>query len=547
MVRMTQSQTSAAVVDNGLRRAVIHLRFSKVLVLLGLCGLLATCFVSLQLWRGEQSRLRSTFNDRLNNIALDLDSGLKSELQVVDDLATTQASLDHFDRAQFHIYAQSVFADHPEMLALGWASVVAAVDRNRFEQQVRQEGLLAFQIVDIDEHRNRVPLGDWPVLYPVAATEVQYGNLDALGVNLASDPPIFGGLAPAKSSGKVIASPPFPLLIPGNSHPTGVIFTKFVTTRNTPAWQTTDGPGTGYISAIFEIQPALEAIIAERNTDGLELQVTDAGEAGTAAIPLFQTAGHNLTAIPDWSTDLPFAGRIWRLSAAATDSTLLEPHNWEPYSALAVGVIITLLLVLHSLSVMTDLTTRKQMETALLEAHDAAVATSLRDPLTGLPNRALFIDRLDRALARTNRSANSLAVLFVFVDLDDFKAVNDSLGHEQGDALLVVIAERLKTALRTSTDTPARLGGDEFTVLLEDLTDPDEATHVAERIARAVRAPVMLQGGEVVISASIGIAALGTERANSKDLLHWADVAMYRAKENGKGRCEIFQAVHLAA
>jgi diguanylate cyclase (GGDEF)-like protein len=169
-------------------------------------------------------------------------------------------------------------------------------------------------------------------------------------------------------------------------------------------------------------------------------------------------------------------------------------------------------------------------------AEEALEHQAFHDALTGLPNRALFADRLEHALARADRQGKAVAVLFL--DLDNFKVVNDSLGHAQGDALLVAVAERLRACLRIE-DTGARLGGDEFTVLLEDVAGEAEAIAVAERIASALCVPVTLQGREVVVSASIGV-ALGHAHGGNKDLLREADLAMYRAKTSGKARCALF-------
>jgi diguanylate cyclase (GGDEF)-like protein len=157
---------------------------------------------------------------------------------------------------------------------------------------------------------------------------------------------------------------------------------------------------------------------------------------------------------------------------------------------------------------------------------------ALHDPLTGLPNRALFGDRLEHALARVGRQGGKIAVLFV--DLDDFKTVNDSFGHGAGDQLLTAVGDCLRSCLRPA-DTAARLGGDEFAVLLEDVEDAGEAVRVAQRIHRALRAPFTLGTHEVSVKASIGIALEGSAHGRPGELLRKADRALYGAKREGKG------------
>ena len=187
--------------------------------------------------------------------------------------------------------------------------------------------------------------------------------------------------------------------------------------------------------------------------------------------------------------------------------------------------------------VLSDVTDRKTLELQL--QHQA-----FHDSLTGLANRALFADRVEHALQRAARSGEQVAVLFL--DLDDFKTVNDSLGHEAGDELLVAVAGRLRRCLRPS-DTIARLGGDEFAILLE-AESIDSASVVADRTVKAIEEPIVLGDREVVIHASIGI-ELGDSRQHSAgDLLRNADVAMYVAKAGGKARFEIFDSsMHQAA
>ena len=175
---------------------------------------------------------------------------------------------------------------------------------------------------------------------------------------------------------------------------------------------------------------------------------------------------------------------------------------------------------------------------ALTDATNFAEAMhqAYHDPLTDLPNRDMFVERLDTALRRSERTGSPVGVLFL--DLDGFKSVNDRLGHTAGDDLLRAVASRLRDSLR-GIDGIARFGGDEFAILLEDLTDEAEADDVAGRLVERLRAPYRLVGHEIVVSASVGVAtALGPRN----DLLRDADLAMYQAKASGKDRHQTFEA-----
>jgi predicted signal transduction protein with EAL and GGDEF domain len=199
----------------------------------------------------------------------------------------------------------------------------------------------------------------------------------------------------------------------------------------------------------------------------------------------------------------------------------------------------------------------------LVEANKSLAHNAFHDSLTNLPNRALFLDRLERTVARAKRHKDyKFAVLFI--DIDRFKIVNDSLGHHAGDELLIQLSKRILHSLRledvisrpanpyslvsewtTKDDTLARLGGDEFTVLLDDLRSPTDSIRVASRIQQSFAEPFVIAGREVFTTASIGIAGSLQSYACAADVLRDADIAMYRAKALGKARCEVFdQATH---
>jgi diguanylate cyclase (GGDEF)-like protein/PAS domain S-box-containing protein len=207
----------------------------------------------------------------------------------------------------------------------------------------------------------------------------------------------------------------------------------------------------------------------------------------------------------------------------------LHTDGREVWTAISASLVRdpagTPMYVVHQIE---DVTERRRDGERL--AHQA-----IHDPLTGLPNRLLFVDRLRRALAADTQGHTAV----LFLDLDHFKVINDSLGHSAGDRLLITIADRLRNAVRPH-DTVARFGGDEFTVLCRSVPDARVAEEIAGRVAAAVAKPVHLSEGEVFVTISVGIALSGGEMETPETLLRNADAAMYGAKERGRARVELY-------
>ena len=218
-----------------------------------------------------------------------------------------------------------------------------------------------------------------------------------------------------------------------------------------------------------------------------------------------------------------------RLSMAAEMRLRMADDTWCYFEVVATNLLRDP-RVNGIVATFRDITERKNLEQAL-------TYQAFHDALTDLPNRTLFVDRVERALARAVRRNASVAVMFL--DLDNFKVINDSLGHPVGDTLLVTLTERVKHCLRHE-DTLARLSGDEFAILIEDIQDTDNAQHLAERIQEKIRMPFILDRREVFATVSIGIVVSGPNHTGPDDLLRDADLAMYRAKSNGKARSEMF-------
>jgi diguanylate cyclase (GGDEF)-like protein len=216
-------------------------------------------------------------------------------------------------------------------------------------------------------------------------------------------------------------------------------------------------------------------------------------------------------------------------------SYLLFLGGWWIPLAPALFTYIGSMLIMQSYMYVSRL---RELNSALSDSIELLAHDASHDALTGLPNRNLFMDRVEHAIKYSKRHSSYLFAIF-FIDLDRFKMINDSLGHNVGDLFLQEIAELLQGCLR-SIDTVARLGGDEFTILVDDIQDVGEALVVADRILNKFLSPVIIKGEAIFASASIGIVISTPDYDNCVDLLRDADIAMYRAKSLGKGRYTLF-------
>ena len=292
------------------------------------------------------------------------------------------------------------------------------------------------------------------------------------------------------------------------------------------------------ISAVWEFLPDEDCLVLRSGIGWPETEIGSlrypAGEGSQAGYTLLSRAP---VVVEDWDAERRFEQPSFRgRRTGAGLSVKIEGGSRGPFGVLVIQSMRPRKFAagdidfLQSLAnVLADALERQAVEDAIRER-------AVHDPLTGLPNRVLFVDRLEHALARLGRQRSLAAILFL--DLDHFKLVNDSLGHQVGDELLAAAAPRLKHALRGS-DTVARFGGDEFGILLEDIASERDAIDTAERIAATFARPFVLSGSEHFVTTSIGIAlATGGERAD--ELIRDADAAMYRAKDRGRARYEVF-------
>ncbi|MGH8441830.1 MAG: diguanylate cyclase domain-containing protein, partial [Nevskiaceae bacterium] len=295
----------------------------------------------------------------------------------------------------------------------------------------------------------------------------------------------------------------------------------------------------GYVAAVLGIERFMRATDSAAARAGLSVRLSDAGPmpatgSSPESAPELASTGGLLHEI-----QLPFAGRDLRLAFELPAQTLLARRSWATWLALAGGLALTgvvgvILLVGVGREAHTEALVRERTE-ALRLSEEALRHEATHDHLTGLPNRALFLDRLGHGVERGRRHDARFGLLYM--DIDGFKPVNDRHGHAAGDELLRQIAARLRRAVRAE-DTVARLGGDEFGMLLEAPVDDAGALRKAEELVAALGVPFELtllgQAVAVTVGASVGVALYPAHGSSVDELVHAADEAMYAAKRGGK-------------
>jgi diguanylate cyclase (GGDEF)-like protein/PAS domain S-box-containing protein len=312
------------------------------------------------------------------------------------------------------------------------------------------------------------------------------------------------------------------------------------------------GALTGCVGSVLDVTDETEArALGERLTSVVDATSDVVATTDTEGrIRSLNPAGHTLLGIPHQAdltaylaTDFfPDDVREALLTAAVPHAVAHGSWRGETVLRSADGhdIPVSQVLVAHRdhrgrvayfSTIIRDIREQKRLERRLEEQ-------AMQDALTGLPNRTLLRDRLDQALARTHRTGERAAVLFI--DLDRFKVINDDLGHAAGDALLIAMARRIRGQLR-GIDTAARVGGDEFVVLCQSVMGPDEALQVGERLLAALREPLVIAGQEVVVTPSIGVRVTTADDRDPDAVVHEADLAMYLAKERGKARCALYE------
>ena len=458
------------------------------------------------------------------------------------------------NREEFQAYARNVFLASNLLRSgfqgLSWLPRVHDAVRERFEAAARAEGLSNYRIVEPAPDGTLKAAAKRATYYPILYVEPSAANAP-LGLDVRSEGTRASAVRRALEKGIPSATAPVQFFAGGIGCLVYVPVLKSAATAVSVRME--DDHPVGILAFRLFISSTIESIVdaLEPVRQGLDMYVLDDGAPPGYRLVYFRSARKmNLPAeLPDESDALAepffgssfnFAGRDWTVIVRPTAELragMLARAGWYE---LALGLTLTTLLVAYLVGSrnraerLSVLNANLQQEIVERErAEQMTIHSARHDFLTGLPNRMMFLERLMQEIGRAKRGDNSFALLFL--DLDEFKDINDTLGHEMGDQLLVAVAERLKQSVR-EVNTVARLGGDEFAVIQTGLRDPADAAVLATKLIDVLSSPFNVDGHELHTRASVGIALYTPDVADEQTMLTQADLAMYKAKEQGRGR-----------
>lgn len=516
-----------------------------------LVGICLSALAGLTVGKWEANIARQAFDRSAADHVSTLQRGLDGYVEKLSALRSLFESVgDGVSRGEFARFTHDFMEESRAIIAFSWVPRVRGGDRARHELEGVDDGLIDYHIRSVgkDGRLRPAPVQDeyFPVFF---SSEPATGK--GFGINLKDGGIRQEPLDRAVESGLPASTGSFRLQS-GTGDRTGFFVVLPVFHVNLPHTTPEERRQNlaGFVQVVFQFHVMVDAILADvKSPLAFALFEADAGAADLPVIVESNAAGRDdyaastlreMTAGTPWVGDISVADRHWKVvvvPSAGASALVLHNGGWTVFGS---SLLVTLAIVAYMLSVVRNF--------RLLEAaNEAAYTLARRDALTGLANRLSFVEHLDKAFAATARGNTRFAVHFI--DLDHFKDVNDTQGHAAGDALLVEAATRIQSCVRRN-DIVARFGGDEFAVLQTDVDHPSVAGVLAGRIVATVSAPYAIGGEEFHISASVGIAIHSDEVEGPAALLIHADLALYRAKEDGRNNfrfhiAELNQQVHL--
>jgi diguanylate cyclase (GGDEF)-like protein len=442
-------------------------------------------------------------------------------------------------REEFETFTRELMQDRPGLLSMSWTPRVLHADRAAHEAAAQKDGIPNYRISLIDARGEKAgPMPERPDYYPVFYSTQPHSS-QAYGIDLQDGGVRQRPLDLARDTNMMAATANFRLQS-GMGSPDGfyVVLPVYRPGARNGTFEELRRNILGFVRSTFQFHLIADAVLSSVHTP-INLFLFEAG-ADSTSLPVYVrkrgamsegrvARGYVMSQNTKWIGDLHVADRHWEAVVVPSGASSLVRHN-RAWIVLAAGLVITLILASY---VWTS--TRY---VRMLEAANAAISEqALTDPLTGLANRRHFVERLTEAFAAADRTGDGFAVHFM--DLDGFKAVNDSRGHPCGDALLQEVAARLVERVR-EIDFVARFGGDEFAILQTLVTSPMGAVGVAEKLVQAIATPYRIDGVELNVTGSFGIAVYSPQVEGPTSLMMQADLALYSAKAAGRNCVRVY-------
>ena len=500
-------------------------------------GLLLSLVGAYAVAQWEERVTKAEFEGVAETQAIIMQNGVNEYLSRLGALRTLfESANEEITRSEFGSFSGRLFEQHPGILRVGWIPRINRKERAEYEAAAISDGIPGYRIKSLLADGRTATAPQSNEYLPIYFSTEPKTSL-AYGLDYSTDPARRATLERARDN-DVVATLRTRFYEPkGATQPFGVVVCVPVYVKGT--WRITAADRrrnlAGYVIAIFSLPQLLQSIrttTAATPAVSINVYPSDAGSGANPenpSAPDFSSAPGTPRSMlasangPHWSGTLRIGDASWHVRATPTeDGPLIARHDRAVF-ALAAGIIITAFLAVY-----LALASRNSRQLAL--ANRRVLELAQTDILTGLPNRAFFLEQLEEADSYDGGGAFSILML----DLDRFKNVNDSLGHAAGDALLRQVAVRLRSALR-STDVLARLGGDEFAIVQAACDDQRAGSlDLAARISQLIAEPFLLPGHQVEVGASIGIAMAPEHGSDQEQLLKKADLALYRSKSAGR-------------
>jgi diguanylate cyclase len=533
---------------SGRNRAEVHgthvstrvprqLALAAPVVIAGLLGSILSLAAFTFVWRLEEAVSEKDLASVTASYVLSLQNGLNDYLSKLVALRAFVEASPQVTRLSFEAFAGKLLENEGAIKNFSWVARVSRSERAHVEAEAQREGIPDFRIKAVAASGAIIPSPEQDEYLPILYSTVEGKTSPIYGIDLRTEPVIQQRLDRARDLNALSAVPNFILhSVAGNVH--GFLFSLPVYQRGLYHETLQDRRRNliGFVHGAFLTGRAIEHILQTTTAvRGLDLSLF-AADAGPNDPPIYVHSSRlrSVTIAPrtqaELATDrhsiatLSAGEAAWRVVAVPVPGGPLATAHDRAWLVLAAGLSISAIVVLYvSASI--------RHARRLLHANGQISKLAQKDPLTGLFNRRAFNEHLAAAFAASRRGCLTFSVLYF--DLDHFKDINDTLGHPAGDRLLQNVAERVRAVVRR-TDVVARFGGDEFAVLQTGVSDFGTATPLAVKLNKMLAAPFTLNGHDVRITASIGIAHYSGELAEPDAIMVRADLALYRAKEDGR-------------